>query len=141
MCEGSALGEGPLGLGGRACPRGKVRPPGFTEPVRIELLGPMGGGRVLYGWVRGYPCLNQTGLWRAYVVLSEPPSHPRSHWKGRKELWLPPAFGVSAEAQDGRAQVARAVFSPQPVEEPKAGMPASQRGSEKLGVGSWTLCS
>ena len=41
--QGPILDEGPLGLGGRECPRLKVKLPGFTGTiVRTELLGPVG---------------------------------------------------------------------------------------------------
>ncbi|KAK1330260.1 hypothetical protein QTO34_010448 [Cnephaeus nilssonii] len=66
--------------------------------------------------------------WNQHQSLTQPRSrpsqkarccHPRSHRKGRKELWLPRALRVSAAAQDGRAQVGQAVFSPRPVEQPR----------------------
>lgn len=55
-----ALDEGPLGLGERACPRWKVRAPGFTEMIMRMELWRVGGS--LIGWDRGCPSLNQTGL-------------------------------------------------------------------------------
>lgn len=86
--------------------------------LRKELFGSFVGQGSLEGQSGAAPVKTRLVSPRAYLVVFEPSSPPKSHSRKRKWLWQTQVLRVSesAEAQAGRA--GRPAFSPWSLAEP-----------------------